>query len=215
MINGSLIVGYGVICYLTGRGIIVWRKNKNHQKVYLIDESISFLFVLYLLLVVSVTLFPLETRIDFNWENILYRINLIPIATVIQEIQLISSSYNGDSMFQAYLLLKNIGGNILLTVPLGILAPLLWNNIKEFKALLLLGFLMSVSIEFLQFFIILAGGQGRAVDVDDVIWNISGSIVGFYFYKLIIKLADKFDIKIIRICTTQGSSNDKEIKKTI
>ena len=69
--------------------------------------------------------------------------------------------------------LKNSFLNVLLFVPLGIMLPLLWHKFRTLKSTVLFGFGMSLVIELLQILTF------RATDVNDLITNISGTILGF------------------------------------
>jgi len=71
----------------------------------------------------------------------------------------------------------NIGGNILLFVPFGMLAPFLLNG--KYKALKTIfgGFVLSVIFESIQLYT----GCGQ-FDVDDIMLNTTGAIIGVLLY---------------------------------
>ena len=197
LINGSLIIVLGVICYLVGRGILIGIRYKNQRQIYWLKEVIIFLFVIYVCMVISVTLFPLPIGFHSNIGNVYRLINVIPLKSIFNNISQIGIAYDGDVQFMIGLIAKNVGGNILLLMPLGFLAPILWDKFKHLKNIMLLGFVVSISIEFLQLIVSLAGGWGRVTDIDDVICNVLGVILGYFIYKLIIKVTGKFRIKIL------------------
>ncbi|CAM4130988.1 hypothetical protein BAQ46_05855 [Bacillus paranthracis] len=194
MINGSLFIILGVICYLIVRGILIGIKNKKH--VIWWKEIISFLFLVYICMVVAVTLFPLPIGFPSNIENLNRSVNIIPFASIIKDINQIGSAYDGDALFMIGLIIRNVGGNILLLMPLGFLAPILWDKYKKFKNTILLGFSISTSIELLQLIQSLFSGVGRVTDIDDVICNVIGYILGYFIYKITIMLAAKFNIQV-------------------
>jgi len=68
-------------------------------------------------------------------------------------------------------------GNIGMFLPLGFFPALLWRRPRWWKSLLI-GFSASVTIEFVQFFI------GRSTDIDDVILNTTGALLGYWLYCL-------------------------------
>ena len=70
---------------------------------------------------------------------------------------------------------KQVFGNILLFIPLGYYLTK-YCNIKRFGGIFLTSLLSSLSIEVVQHFI------GRSFDIDDVILNVVGGIVGFLIY---------------------------------
>lgn len=75
--------------------------------------------------------------------------------------------------------LINFVGNILIFIPIGFTMPLLWNT-KATKVISI-GFLISFYIEVCQLFL------NRGTDVDDLILNTIGTIVGLIIYKLLNK----------------------------
>ena len=78
--------------------------------------------------------------------------------------------------------LKNTLLNILLFVPLGILLPFLWKRYKTLKSTCLFGFCLSLSIEVLQIF------TYRATDVNDIIANTLGTLLGYLLFRVISRL---------------------------
>jgi glycopeptide antibiotics resistance protein len=197
LLSGRLIIVLGFICYL-GRLILLLIKNKNQKQVFWLREVIVFLLVIYICLVLSVTLFPIPIGFHYNTENIYRSINVIPLVTIIKSISQIGIAYGGDTQFMIGLIARNVGGNILLLMPLGLLAPLIWTKFKRYKNIMLLGFVISVSIELLQLVETLSGGWGRITDIDDVICNVLGVTVGYLIYKFIFKIIDHFQIKILQ-----------------
>jgi glycopeptide antibiotics resistance protein len=85
---------------------------------------------------------------------------------------------------------RQITGNLVMLTPLGIYIPLLYNNASSLKKVLTLGFVVAASIELLQFvFTFLvdynSGGYGRSIDIDDVLLNVLGIVIGFLGYKFL------------------------------
>ena len=76
------------------------------------------------------------------------------------------------------LFIKNVFGNILLFVPFGLFVSNILKN-KTFIPILFLGVLVSSAIEFAQMAI------GRTADVDDIILNTTGALIGYVIYYLI------------------------------
>lgn len=72
--------------------------------------------------------------------------------------------------------LKNTVLNIILFVPLGFLLPTVWNEYRSAKKTLFTGLGISLLIEILQIFTF------RLTDVDDLITNTVGTILGYYLY---------------------------------
>ena len=98
-------------------------------------------------------------------------INLIPFAVIIQQIYALSFN---EYTFRIFIL--NVIGNVMIFAPIGILAPYLFKT--DLKHTAMSGFLISLTIE---------GGQlplPRTSDVDDLILNTTGAMVGYGIYML-------------------------------
>lgn len=128
---------------------------KNHKKIKIYEELIHLCFIIYIL-----SLFYLVTFQDVNYGTNNF--------TLFKEI----FRYE----FGSRLFIKNVLGNILLFVPLGIFITFYTKSKKIFCPLILV-ILASLTIEFTQ------GKIGRVFDVDDIVLNIIGGIIGYLFYK--------------------------------
>lgn len=83
---------------------------------------------------------------------------------------------------EAKILLFNVGGNILLFLPMGIILYEFLGKRNMFFYLFT-GFLLSLTVETLQ----LTTHTGT-FDVDDLIWNTTGTVLGFLIWKKIREL---------------------------
>lgn len=70
---------------------------------------------------------------------------------------------------------KQIGGNVLLGVPFGVLVPVLAPRTRGILRVLLLTATVMLMVEFAQGALV----TGRAFDVDDVILNTGGALLGY------------------------------------
>jgi glycopeptide antibiotics resistance protein len=188
LLNGKILIVFVVVVYLAWR-IVAWKTNKDKKTVIWMSEGIKFLFVLYLSMVVAVTLFPIIIGHKPNVLNEYRSLNFIPLVTIYKYFSQIGTAYDGDVGFMIELIAKNIGGNLLLLMPLGFCAPLLFKKFTSFKNIVLLGLFSSVCIECIQFFELLSGiVLWRSVDIDDVICNVAGAVLGYLIYILLFRL---------------------------
>lgn len=130
------------------------------------------IFTLYSIAVFSVVGIPTVDafKVDFSF-------NLIPLIDIV----------NSPVEY-----IKNTILNIILFIPLGFLVPAIWKNYRSIKTMFFMGLSVSISIEILQIFTF------RLTDVDDLITNTTGTIIGYYIskkfsFKLPFKLADNKD----------------------
>nr|WP_075661899.1 VanZ family protein [Streptomyces acidiscabies] len=70
---------------------------------------------------------------------------------------------------------RQIGGNILLGVPFGILVPVVAPKARGIIKVLFLTALVMLAVEFAQGALV----TGRAFDIDDVILNTTGALIGY------------------------------------
>ncbi len=106
--------------------------------------------------------------IDFSL-NRHFSCNLIPLHFLLEE----------DSL---RLFITEKIPNILLFIPLGFFLPLTLGKFRTFKQTTLSALGLTCCIEFSQYFI------GRSADIDDVITNFIGSVIGYGIYKIAEKL---------------------------
>ncbi|WP_030323050.1 VanZ family protein [Streptomyces sp. NRRL B-3229] len=71
--------------------------------------------------------------------------------------------------------IKQIGGNILLGVPFGILVPIIAPKTRGLLRIALLTAVVMLLVEFAQGALV----EGRAFDIDDVILNTAGALIGY------------------------------------
>lgn len=124
------------------------------EKFILYKEFFSLLFVIYILL-----LFGLVTNTDVQGISN----NFIPFKEILR--------YDFGSRFFYW----NVVGNILIFIPFGFFVSLYLDSQKMTRPLIIT-FITSLTIELVQMFI------GRSFDVDDILLNCVGGIVGFLLY---------------------------------
>lgn len=137
------------------------------------------LFAIYLIVLLKITIFRHPDMISNLLNNELYGVrslNLIPFATVAEYALFIS---NGN----IFIGLSNIFGNLIIFLPLGYMTALLFPKMRKAARILLLAMALSVVIEGSQY--IFASGQ---TDIDDVILNTLGGMVGYWIYLLTAKV---------------------------
>jgi glycopeptide antibiotics resistance protein len=78
--------------------------------------------------------------------------------------------------------MRNLFGNLGLLFPLGLLGPIALPVLGRWWRLALVAILYSGTIEFTQLFI-----PDRSADVDDVIVNVTGALLGFVVWWLVLR----------------------------
>jgi glycopeptide antibiotics resistance protein len=72
--------------------------------------------------------------------------------------------------------------NILLFIPLGFILPMIWPHTNKFKYALLSGLSFSLCIEISQLL------NHRATDIDDLIVNTAGALLGYLSYRIFARI---------------------------
>lgn len=126
------------------------------------------LFVYYVLRVVSITLLPLHSFDMKPFSELIYSINLIPFGN--NQGGIINSLEFSQCIF-----------NAIMFMPLGILLPLMVHKKIKMKYFILLCFIASLSIEFLQITGTYFGLISRSFDVNDIIFNVMGGSFTYCF----------------------------------
>jgi len=151
--------------------IICILKMKGRSYPYLFFFSI---FYLYIYVLVSLTLFPMPFGEAFTGAtefNIRYNIRLIPLLTL-----------NRMDVRTSVL-------NVLLTIPFGFGISFIAK--MGSKKVILIGFALGLLIESLQLLQgLVAGFTFRIVDVDDVIFNFIGVMIGYGVFLIFKKIYD-------------------------
>lgn len=161
--------------------IIRYFMNRN-KKINWHHEIALILFLLFLVGLFSQTIIP-KIQIDTSGKLIVItkdinRINMIPGKVLIETYHEVFINNN----FNYFLI--NFLGNIIMFMPIGFLISLLWKVSN--KKVIISGFSISILIEFCQLFL------DRGTDIDDLILNTLGTILGLIFYHILSKKLNLF-----------------------
>lgn len=171
-----LVTGISMCAWLIFWKLFVTLKRKRGVSVSVQAEITIFLFYIYIILVLSLTIIPLPFA-RFKTTNG-DGINITPVLNTVKDLlQILSTRPEHETVFIAHSA-QNVIGNIILFMPLGIFLPLLSKKYYSAVNVFLLAFVCSVSIELTQL-LLRQFEIYRSVDIDDVILNTSGAMLGF------------------------------------
>ena len=151
--------------------IVVWIK---HRHIDWKREAVLLLMYINLAVIIRFTFFPMS-RVNGRIQPLVFDaskvfplwLNLIPF------VELLDYSNKRD------LLLNNIG-NTAMFIPSGIILPIIYKKLNSFWKVVAAGAMISLCIEILQL-----PFSGRASDVDDLILNTAGVMIGYGIYALV------------------------------
>jgi len=131
------------------------------------------LLVLYLGWLVGATLFPLPLEGVAGGEGFtgsLNHPNLVPFASIRETL----------ALPELWPRVRLLAGNVLVFTPLGLLLPTIWPRLASLWRIALAGLCVSLAIELAQLAVSLAlGAWYRMSDVDDVLLNVAGVLLGY------------------------------------
>lgn len=136
---------------------------KNKEKFILYDELLKLGFLIYI-----ISLFYVVTFQDVSWSTS----NFIPFKEVFRY-QLFSERF-----------FRNVIGNLIMFMPYGFFISYFLKLDKK-RTIFFLSLLVSFTIELTQLVI------GRVFDVDDMMLNVCGGMLGYLIYRLIQKFKNK------------------------
>lgn len=136
------------------------------------SEASVWIFAFYMILVLMLTTFRdtyFPWQLIFNFSRPLSDVNLVFMK---ETWKLVYAPSRLDFFYNSF-------GNILCLVPFGILFPIVFSKKQSFLKTVLLGMLLSIGIETLQFLL-----ETGVSDIDDVFFNTCGTILGYLIYRL-------------------------------
>ena len=137
---------------------------KNQEKIVIYKELSMLIFGIYILCLFQVVTF----QDDANWASN----NFIPFKEILR--------YHITSRY----FIKNVLGNMIMFLPFGFFVSY-FLKVEKFHLPLILTLIASISIEIVQMMI------GRVFDVDDLLLNLVGGMLGYWIYNIIRIIATK------------------------
>jgi len=155
-----------IICTLVISSLRIADILKNQKEVVFYREILTLFFMIYILCLFQIVTF--EDPFVSSFDN---HFNLVPLREILR--------YS----FGSRLFFKNVIGNLLMFMPYGFFASYFTKMDNKYYALSLMIF-ASITIETTQLAI------GRVFDIDDIILNIIGGMIGYGIYRLLSKIGD-------------------------
>ena len=135
------------------------------------------LFLLYLAVLFYLLFFSVFTGRNEVYTE--YHYNLIPFEEIRRYLEL---SKSGGT----FLRLVNIEGNVLAFLPFGFFLPFLWKRFRRFYRTVLATACFSLIVEVLQLIT-----RVGSCDVDDVLLNTLGGVIGYLLFMLVRWLTER------------------------
>ena len=188
MFLGYIVMAFPIIAVMSLFIFLpVLLNDKFHQrKRSIIRYIVLYAFIGYCMSLLYLTILWYYPNITFHPK---YRlINLHPFIWI-------SETYEMGFRRMIQQLVLNIG----MYVPYGLLLPIVFKKLRNISIHLVVVFLTTLSIETMQYII------GRSADIDDVIMNFLGGLLGYFLFKII----DHFFLKKFWWCEITNNDVDK------
>ena len=131
------------------------------------------IFIIYSFVLVYVLFLSRETRDGFTFAEYMRRFtNFIPFKTIIEYVQRYIDGYRNLSVL-------NLLGNFVIFMPMGVLLPCVIRKLDRFWKVTLTVLGMVVMVEIVQGIL-----RVGSVDIDDVIFNVVGAMIGYGLIRL-------------------------------
>lgn len=140
-------------------------KNHANTNIVLYKEILMLVFAIYILCLFQIVTFQDSSLISGN--------NYIPFKEILR--------YNITSR----LFFKNVIGNMIMFLPFGFFISYYLDS-SSFRLPLILTLIASAAIEIVQSLI------GRVFDIDDIILNLIGGLLGYMIYHILRKIGEKY-----------------------
>ena len=112
-----------------------------------------------------------SVEITDYWVQAAGRVNLIPFRSMVSMLRTLAENPRWDVL---WVVIYNLGGNIVMFVPLGFCLPGLWERFRKFSRCMLAVALIMTCVELAQLFTL----RGFC-EVDDVMLNVLGGAIGY------------------------------------
>ncbi|MDU1540035.1 MAG: VanZ family protein [Paeniclostridium sordellii] len=174
ILGRDILISMIIVCIM----LMMYTKRKNKRVISLYNTGIM-LFSLSIIVIFSLT--GISPMSGFHLDIRINEISFIPFKGIIE------MSQNGITTYSFI----NIVGNIIMFMPVGFLLPLICTKVDSCKKVVIIGFCTSLLIESTQLFLT------RGTDIDDLILNTSGAVLGYLVFLIFKKAFSGFTEKFI------------------
>jgi glycopeptide antibiotics resistance protein len=172
--DGGLTLIPGLLVPIVALPLVYWLVRRGGDRRWTL---LALLALIHVTLVIALTIFPIPIAgQDFYRQTRgMSEDNIVPFATISS--QLIHVSLTN---------IRQLAGNMLALVPLGIYAPELWPALRDWRRFALVAIAFGVGIELAQYAgSLMEGFTYRVTDVDDAIMNASGAVIAFLLWPVV------------------------------
>ena len=108
------------------------------------------------------------------WDQVAAQLNLVPFRTL----RLFAGLLDSGVRSHIYMAIINLGGNVVMFIPLGLLLPRVFPKLTSLPRVLLTTAGIITVVEIIQLFTLVG-----SCDIDDLILNVIGAAIGYRLHK--------------------------------
>lgn len=170
--DGQLTLIPGFFALLPAIPIAIWilRRGADERWTWM-----ALLALAHISLVVALAIFPIPIAGQDFYRHTrgMSEDNIVPFGTISSQLQHLTLNN-----------VRQLGGNVLALMPLGIYGPGLWPALRDWRRFVLVAVAFGVGIELTQYAgSLLEGFTYRVTDVDDAMMNASGAVAAFFVWR--------------------------------
>ncbi len=170
--DGYLILIPGIFCVLPAIPVALWVLRRGADERWTLFAMLA---LMHVTAVVALTVFPIPIggQDFYRQTRGMSGDNVVPFATIVGQLQHLSLST-----------IRQLVGNVLALMPLGIYGPELWPALRDWRRFAVVAVAAGVSIELAQYAgSLLEGFSYRITDIDDAIMNATGAVAAFFIWR--------------------------------
>lgn len=174
MLNFTILLPI-LLFYILITGVIAFVKKANF---YACICNIA--FAIYICFLLKITFFPIPIQKEaiLGLQNANQEYNFFPLHSICRIIS--------ENMDLPQILFLQICGNLFLLFPVGVYIPIIFKTCQSAKRMFITVLFLGIAIELMQHMLnMVIGFHYRNVDIDDVILNTLGGMIGYIVHRYV------------------------------
>ena len=170
--DGYLVLIPGIFVVLPAIPVAFWIVRRGADDRWTLFAMLA---LMHVTAVVALAIFPIPIggQDFYRQTRGMSGDNVVPFATIISQLQHLSLST-----------VRQLGGNILALMPLGVYGPELWPALRDWRRFVIVAVAVGIGIELAQYAgSVMEGFSYRITDVDDAIMNATGAVAAFFVWR--------------------------------
>jgi glycopeptide antibiotics resistance protein len=172
--DGGLTLIPGFVVPIAAIPFAVWVLRRDSDPRWTI---MALLALAHVTAVVALTIFPIPIggQDFYRQTRGMSEDNIVPFATIAAQLQHLGLNT-----------IRQLAGNVLILVPLGVYGPALWPALRDWRRFVLVAVAFGAGIELTQYAgSLIEGFTYRVTDIDDAIMNAAGAIAAFAIWPVL------------------------------